>query len=79
MAHFALIVNQIVQEVLVVANDDCAGGNLPESQPAGEAYLLACGFRGQFVQCSYSGSFRGKYPAIGDTWTGSEFVTTPNE
>ena len=76
MAHFALVDDtNIVREVIVVGNDDCAGGNLPESEPAGQAFLAACGLTGHWVQTSYHSNFRNKYAAIGDTWTGTEFVS----
>ena len=32
MAHFAQISNNIVRQVIVVSNDDCAGGDFPESE-----------------------------------------------
>jgi hypothetical protein len=76
MAHFALVNNNnIVQEVIVVADADCAGGDLPASEPAGQAFLLACGLPGHWVQTSYHANFRGKYAGIGDIWDGTNFVT----
>ena len=76
MAHFALVSdNNIVKQVVVVNNDDCAGGDLPESEPAGQAFLLACGLPGHWVQTSYHANFRGKYAGIGDLWNGTDFVS----
>jgi len=76
MAHFALVDDTgTVREVLTVGNDDCAGGDLPESEPAGQAFLLACGLTGHWVQTSYHANFRNKYAAIGDLWNGTDFVT----
>jgi hypothetical protein len=75
MAHFAQVVSDVVQQVIVVSNDDCAGGDLPESEPAGQAFLLACGLAGHWVQTSYHANFRGKYAGIGDLWNGTDFVT----
>jgi len=74
MAHFAQVVSDVVQQVIVVSNDDCAGGDLPESEPAGQAFLLACGLAGHWVQTSYHANFRGKYAGIGDLWNGTDFV-----
>jgi hypothetical protein len=31
MAHFAKIENNIVQQVIVVSNDDCGGGDFPKA------------------------------------------------
>jgi hypothetical protein len=69
MAHFAEIQNNIVTRVLVVNNEDIDGGTFPASEPLGQAFLAACGITGDFLQCSYSGSFRGAYPGPGWTWT----------
>ena len=65
MAHFAKIENNIVEQVIVVANSDCGGGNFPTSEPIGQAFIASLGLTGQWKQCSYSGSFRGSYCGIG--------------
>ena len=76
MAHFALVDDtNTVREVLAVSNDVCAGGDLPESEIAGQAFLLECGLQGHWVQTSYHANFRGKYAGIGDVWNGTDFVT----
>ena len=75
MAHFAKIHDGIVQIVINVANDDCAGGNLPESEPAGQAFIASIELDGEWVQTSYHANFRGKYAAIGDMWNGTDFVS----
>lgn len=67
MAHFAKVENGIVREVIVVGNDDAP------TEDAGKAFIAACGLSGDWVQTSYTGSMRGKYAAIGDTWDGTEF------
>ena len=59
MAHFAKIENGTVAEVVVVDN---------AYETYGEQYLNDLGLAGQWVQTSYSGSFRGKYAAIGDVY-----------
>jgi hypothetical protein len=80
MAHFALVDDtNTVREVLTVNNDNCAGGDLPESEPAGQAFLLACGLAGHWVQTSYHANFRGKYAGIGDLWNGTDFVTREDD
>lgn len=67
MAHFALIQDGIVREVIVVSNDAIDGGTFPASEHVGQAMLAESGFIGEYLQCSYSKSFRGAYPAVG--WT----------
>ena len=65
MAHFAQIVDGVVQQVLVVDNKDCDGGDFPESEPVGQGFLAELGFGGVWLQCSYSGAFRRHMPGGG--------------
>lgn len=67
MAHFARITNNIVDQVIVVSNDSCDGGDYPTSEPAGQEFIASLGLEGQWLQCSYHGNFRAAYPGIG--WT----------
>ena len=69
MAHFALIESGTVKAVYAVTNDAIEGGDFPASEPLGQTFLAECGLTGDFLQCSYSGSFRGAYPGPGWTWT----------
>lgn len=77
MAHFAQVDNGIVERVIVVSNDDCAGGNFPDSEPIGQAFIASLGLTGEWKQTSYSASFRAKYAGIGDRYDAEldEFVT----
>lgn len=75
MAHFALVNNNIVEQVIVVANEDCGGGTFPESEPIGQAFIAALGIPGEWLQTSYHANFRGKYAGIGDNWNGTNFVS----
>ena len=69
MAHFARINDEnIVQEVQVVSNDDLEGGNFPDSEPLGQAFQASLGLEGQWLQVSYSASFRDCYPGEGWEW-----------
>ena len=80
MAHFAEIEGGgRVLQVQVINNDDIDGGVFPESEPLGQAYQLSLGIAGTWLQCSYSGSFRGAYPGIGWTYDAEldEFVAPP--
>lgn len=65
MAHFAEVKDNVVQQVIVVSNDDCGGGEFPESEPIGQAFIASLGLEGEWLQTSYSGSFRGIYAGIG--------------
>lgn len=83
MAHFAKINNNIVEQVIVVANADCGDVEFPESEPLGQAFIASLGLEGEWLQTSYSGSFRGRYAGIGfvydevsDTFVAPE-VTEP--
>lgn len=68
MAHFAQInESNIVTQVIVVSNDDCGGGDYPESDAPGAAFchnLLG----GTWKQTSYNGNFRKRYAGIGYTF-----------
>ena len=78
MAHFAKIENNIVREVIVVGNDNCAGGDFPESEAAGQAFIASVGLSGEWRQTSYNGNFRGKYAGIGDIYDAvNDVFTTP--
>lgn len=65
MAHFARIEDGQVREIVVIANDAVDGGVFPDSEKLGRELLAASGFTGEWVQCSYSGAFRGAYPGTG--------------
>jgi hypothetical protein len=74
MAHFARIDSGIVREVIVIDNDDCGGGEFPESEPIGQAFIASIGLEGEWRQTSYNGNFRGTYAGIGYTFDGDEFI-----
>jgi len=81
MAHFARINDNIVQQVIVVSNDDCGGGDFPASEPVGQAFIASLGLEGEWKQTSYNGNFRGKYAGIGDRYDAEldEFVSPATE
>lgn len=69
MAHFAKVNDDnIVQEVIVISNDDCGGGDFPESEPIGQAFIASLGLSGNWLQTSYHANFRLKYAGQGDTF-----------
>ena len=65
MAHFARIEDNIVREVIVIANEDCGGGDYPASEPVGQAFIASLGLDGEWRQTSYNGNFRGAYAGPG--------------
>ena len=71
MAHFAKMAGNIVEEVIVVSNDDCDNLPFPQSEPVGQAFIASIGLSGDWLQTSYSGSFRGVYAGISYTYNAS--------
>ena len=68
MAHFARVENGVVCEVIVVADSDCAGGEYPEAESAGQAFIAGIGLAGEWHQTSYNSNFRDTYAGIGYTF-----------
>jgi hypothetical protein len=65
MAHFAKIENNKVTQVIVISNNDCGGGEFPESEPIGQAFIASLGLSGDWLQTSYNANFRNCYASIG--------------
>lgn len=65
MAHFALVQDGVVLEVIVVDNKDCGGGGFPESEAIGQQFLEQEGFSGTWLQTSYNNNFRAWYATPG--------------
>ena len=76
MAHFAQIAGDTVVQVIVVSNDDCGGGEFPQSETVGQEFIASLGLAGEWKQTSYNGNFRGSYAGIGYRYdrTLDEFV-----
>jgi hypothetical protein len=68
MAHFARVENGVVREVIVVADSDCGGGEYPEAEAAGQAFIAGIGLAGEWRQTSYNANFRDTYAGIGYTF-----------
>lgn len=86
MAHYAIIDSHLNQVIAVntgvdenITQIDTDGTEVGGSTEAWETFYTAqLRNPNLFVKrCSYSGSIRGKYPALGDIWNGTEFVTPP--
>lgn len=68
MAHFAQIIGDKVTQVIVVADEDCGGGQFPASEPAGQSFIASIGLGGEWRQTSYNANFRGRYAGVGYTF-----------
>ena len=68
MAHFAQVSDNIVRNVIVIDNSDCGGGDFPDSEPIGQAFIAAIRIDGDWLQTSYNGNFRGQYAGQGMTY-----------
>jgi len=82
VAHFAQVDEyQIVRNVIVVNNSDCGGGDFPDSEPIGQAFIASIGIDGDWLQTSYNNNFRGQYAGQGMTYdpTLDEFVSPQEE
>lgn len=80
MAHFARVnSNNKVEQVIVISNDDCGGGNFPDSEPIGQEFIASLGLTGLWLQTSYHANFRAYYAGIGYTYDAQldEFVPPP--
>ena len=77
MAHFARISDNTVQQVIVISNDDCGGGDFPDSEPIGQAFIASLGLAGDWLQTSYHANFRGTYAGIGFTYDPSTDTFSP--
>lgn len=80
MAHFAEIdAAGIVLQVQVINNDDIGGEEFPESEALGQAFQASLGIAGTWLQCSYSGAFRGAYPGEGWAYdSDNDIFVSPN-
>lgn len=77
MAHFAYVVDGIVQRVEPIDNSILLTDKGNESELRGKRFLVSLypdTTEDNFVQCSYSGSLRGCYPGQGFTWDGTNFI-----
>jgi len=78
MAHFAYVVNGIVQRVEPVVNEVIATTAGDNSELKGKRFMVSLypdTLETEWVQTSYSGSMRGKYAGQGDSWDGVEFAS----
>ena len=66
MAHFAQLINGIVQKVIVICDNDAQDTAPSNSEPMGQAFIRdKLKLPGEWKQTSYNGSFRKNYAGIG--------------
>lgn len=67
MAHYAYVVDGVVQRVHGLANPVITDAEGVEQEALGQEFLanLHGLVAENFVQCSYNGNFRGIYPGVG--------------
>jgi len=69
MAHFALIKDNIVQQVIVVGNADLTNNEGNEQEALGVAFCHSLfGTDGTWMQTSYNGNIRKNFAGIGHTY-----------
>jgi len=69
MAHFALIKDTIVQQVVVVGNADLTNSEGNEQEALGVAFCHSLfGTDGTWIQTSYNGNIRKNFAGIGHTY-----------
>ena len=78
MAHFALVNENVVTNVITIDNYTLNDLPFPESEPVGQAFIatlpdLAIQV-GTWVECSYNANFRGCYPGNGYGFDGVNFI-----
>ena len=80
MAHFARIEDGKVTQVIVVNNEVIGNASGLDGEAEGIAFCQSLfGSDTHWAQTSYSGSFRGKYAGIGDTFDGTNFIAPKGE
>jgi hypothetical protein len=63
MAYFAKLENNIIIDVIVIDDNDCAGGIFPESEPVGQNFIASLNLDGNWLQTS--NNFRKQYAYVG--------------
>jgi hypothetical protein len=78
MAHYALVDDGIVSNVITVANAAIDDLPFPESEPVGVAFIATlpdlAAQAGVWWECSYNNNFRGVYPGLGYGFDGVNFI-----
>lgn len=80
MAHFAKIENQMVETVIVIANEILLDEDGVEQESIGVQFCHDT-FGGNWIQTSYNGNFRSRYAGVGMKYDPiqDEFVVIEND
>ena len=68
MAHFAKVVDGVVEKVTVVSNDVMLDEEGAEQESLGQAFLNAQFGEATWIQCSYNDNIRGHFPSVGSVY-----------
>ena len=68
MAHFAKVVDGVVEKVTVVSNDVMLDDEGTEQESLGQAFLNAQFGEATWIQCSYNDNIRGHFPSVGSIY-----------
>ena len=80
MAHFAQLNGQTVTQVIVINNEVIGNASGLDGEAVGVTFCQSLfGADTEWAQTSYSGSFRGKFAGIGDTFDGTNFIAPKGE
>ena len=80
MAHFARLDGTTVSQVIVVNNEVIGNASGLDGEAVGITFCQSLfGADTECAQTSYSGSFRGKYAGVGDTFDGTNFIALKGE
>lgn len=82
MAHFALVNDGIVRDIIFISNTAIGDLPFPESEPVGQAFIATlpelAAQPGDWKQTSYSSAFRGSFAGLGFTFDGADFLPPEN-
>jgi len=68
MAHFAKLINGVVDQVIVISNEDILVDGV-ESEAKGISFCKSLfGQDTEWIQTSYNSNFRGRYAGVGFTY-----------
>lgn len=67
MAHFAKVINGVVETVIAVHNNELLVDGV-ESEEKGKQFIASIGLTGQWIQTSVNNNFRKQYAGIGFTY-----------
>lgn len=75
MAHFAKVINGVVETVIAIHNNELLVDGV-ENEEKGKQFIASLGLTGQWIQTSVNNNFRKQYAGVGYTYDSirDEFV-----